>query len=313
MIRKAIERKDIREVIKSIMEEYDPYYNDVYFALEWLLNESDLEGIYIYEEDGQVVDFISSQDVCGQTILYTYLLDEEKAVKEAEEISKMWNSIIVETNWSYDSIFKGWHECTFRSSVDPERRYTKPSNSSVYYTNDEKLISYFVEVIENTFFPELESIWDINFQYVTNKVKLIESIKRNPLEDYSIPMWVNTSNNYSVVGFTYFKPEDDNGKYLLAYNKDILVGIIKIGIYGSEKDKRQSVCYIDVNAAYRNRGIAKRMIYELEKHLDENLPLVLTDESEMGKICRIHQHFKDAGYSIPVYRHREFLESVYGY
>lgn len=311
MIRKAIEREDIREAIEAIMENYDPYYNDEYYALEWLLKESNLDGIYIYEEDGKVIDFISSQEICGQTVLYTYLLDEEKAVKEVEEISKMWESIIVETNWSFNSIFKGWRECIFTSSVDPERRYSKPSNSSVYYTNDEKLVSYFIKIIENTFFPKLDSIDNLTFKYVKNNRDLIEIIKRSPLEEHCVPTWINRSNNHSIIGFTYLHPEYDNGMYLVALNDDVVAGVIKVGIYGEHRDIHQSICYIDVNSAYRNRGIAKRMIKELEKYLAKDLPIVMTDKSEMGRLCRMKEHFRNAGYSIPIYSHREFMKLLY--
>lgn len=120
--------------------------------------------------------------------------------------------------------------------------------------------------------------------------------------DYSSFSWespdvMDEYGHYKFYGFHYFSVADifetqaPGVKFLIAYLNDLPVGVIKFGVWPLSPD-HQGLAFIDVNKALRQRGIATAMIRELNKHLDKNLPLHLTAESEEGKRAGISKVFE---------------------
>ena len=102
----------------------------------------------------------------------------------------------------------------------------------------------------------------------------------------------NDLNQNHIAGFYYFGQYDPKGdNVLLAKDNGNVVGCIKYGIYGTDCNfPHISLCFVDVKIPYRNKGIATRLFKEFGKILEkQNLPLYLTDESELGETC----HMKD--------------------
>ena len=97
--------------------------------------------------------------------------------------------------------------------------------------------------------------------------------------------------------FQYFSSADLNSLYcsltnfIVAIIDNEVVGVIKIREY-EDHIKYQSICYIDVSAKYRRKGIASKMIKELDNYLQKNQPLVLTELSKDGQKARIDLIFK---------------------
>jgi hypothetical protein len=134
------------------------------------------------------------------------------------------------------------------------------------------------------------------------------------------PEWMNDGNIRSYIGFHYFSGSDvsimssvekeRDIRYLIAFCKGIPVGIIKHGIYGEDKYKHQALCYIDVSFKYRRLGIATKMSKKLDSYLHKDLPLVLTDESDMGKLCGMEKLFKQTISSVKVTTYRDPINGL---
>lgn len=116
---------------------------------------------------------------------------------------------------------------------------------------------------------------------------------------YKMPT-VRKPSGWVFLDFQYFSGADLNSLYCSLTNfivaiVDIVdnevVGVIKIREY-EDHIKYQSICYIDVSAKYRRKGIASKMIKELDNYLQKNQPLVLTELSKDGQKARIDLVFK---------------------
>lgn len=144
------------------------------------------------------------------------------------------------------------------------------------------------DIIEQMYFPK-----DVDLSKITLKCLTSEELQNvlRPSSADSI-VWGSRCTTPVEVGFHYFEYSDifntKDKKYLVAEYKGQIVGVIKFGDYY----KHQSIPYIDVQYAFRRKGIAKRMIKELNKYLKTDRPLILTPESEMGKMCNIGEEFK---------------------
>ena len=125
---------------------------------------------------------------------------------------------------------------------------------------------------------------------------------------WSIPVLYNDGNVPYFKGFHYFSPEDFNAyedsKYLVAYiienNKTSIIGVIKYSVYGSEY-QYQGLSYIDIQESHKGKGVAKLLISELNKHLDNKMILKLSFLSKEGAICNLNKLFKKLIYGVKVY------------
>lgn len=180
---------------------------------------------------------------------------------------------------------------------------------SNWYSVDGK--SDVVEFVESKFFPEID-VNSLSFS-VLNGEQLFDFMKTKMFQvPDGYPLWCGGK----VVGFHYlcmnnlhrgfgFSDEKSDIKFLIAHHEGTLVGCICFGVWPNSQD-HQSLSFIDVAVPYRNKGVAKMMAKEIDKHLDPNLPFVLTDESEMGAKCGIANIFKNSITTTSVMKYREY-------
>ena len=113
---------------------------------------------------------------------------------------------------------------------------------------------------------------------------------------YKMPT-VQKPSGWVFLDFQYFSSADLNSLYcsltnfIVAIVDNEVVEVIKIGEY-KDHIKYQSICYIDISAKYRRKGIASKMIKELDNYFQKNQPLVLIELSKDGQKARIDLVFK---------------------
>lgn len=153
-----------------------------------------------------------------------------------------------------------------------------------------------VQSTEANLFPAIK---EVTYSCM-NGEELKELLKSNICFDCSFfASWTSVSCNHErFAGFHYFNygnlsnvSSKSDIKYIVACNGNNVIGIIRWGIWNPEEE-RQSLAYIDVAMPYRHMGIAKGLAKELDKHLDTALPLILTDESEIGRMYHMNDMFK---------------------
>lgn len=133
----------------------------------------------------------------------------------------------------------------------------------------------------------------------------------NKLHNQEPLVWESESGHCNMIGFHYFKLSDiieSDKDYLLCFYGDILVGVVKYGIWGEGKEKHQAISFIDVHQKYRNCGISKYMINHLNEAVYDDLPLIITDESELGAKCHMADKMKKAVTKVKVKTYREAIE-----
>lgn len=151
--------------------------------------------------------------------------------------------------------------------------------------------------IEELYFPEI-NMKDIVIECWEAK-RMDKYLQKLRLADgfFFSGFWGLRYKSPVVVGFHYFgngifdssvASKEVKIKYLVALYKGYVIGVIKFGTWYSE----QSIAYIDVLCKYQNKGIATRMIKELDKYLDTKMTLYLTMESNKGKEVHIADKFK---------------------
>ena len=175
------------------------------------------------------------------------------------------------------------HNCSF----DKDRSFM--FYHGVYLTEyDENLLP---KMVEKIYFPEIK-LNELEIKCVkASELETYFSNMRDRYSDYQ-GYWKNKYNNVAVAGFTYLHSEDFHAnygdiKYLVALYQNRIVGVIKFGIWPNSN--HQALSYIDVSVKYRRLGIATRMIKELNKYITNDTAFVLTDESEMGKLCGMNE------------------------
>lgn len=93
-----------------------------------------------------------------------------------------------------------------------------------------------------------------------------------------------------------------------------MVGLLfwKYGRYQEDKPyKHYGLNYIEVKKSYREYGISKMLIDEMAKILDNDMPLSLSQETTMGKRCKMAEKFKNAKFKTHIYAYRELEETLY--
>jgi hypothetical protein len=125
---------------------------------------------------------------------------------------------------------------------------------------------------------------------------------------YPFMEWISDSYQPLIFGFHYTTMDfASNQAALLAKIDGKVIGIIKIGKYYEGKYYEHiGLNYVDVNFFFRNKGLLTRMVDELTKYINGSIPFVLSFESEMGKICRVHNHFKKAPFKGKVFTDKEW-------
>ncbi len=202
-----------------------------------------------------------------------------------------------------DTVFK---PCNLSSTFSNEHQYNFYHGCYLTEYNANMLAI----AVERKYFPDLYSddLNDVEIKCLT-KAELENYFKKFYGADYS-GTWRNNYNQVSFSGFTYLKYSefdysDNDIKFLTAVYKNNVIGVIKFGVW--RDSNHQAVSYIDVSYKYRCKGVATKLINSLEKYLYDDTVLVLTDESDMGKLCGMNEKFRKAVKKVKVKTYSECL------
>jgi GNAT superfamily N-acetyltransferase len=258
----------------------------------------------VIDEKGEIYDLIGGFYTYGLLTLSPYFLEGcdvyEKVLGEIKEYFAE-QKVLICTQY-IDMVEYGYTFCNLYSSINVSNTY-KVNNCS-YSIIDKENINILRDAIEDIHFPDLDITKDnISFE-------LIHGTKCNDMfldEDYNYPIWKNEFGHSTIIGFHYLSPDFcDCHSLFVAKCEGKVVGCIKYGKYSMDNQyKHYGLNYIDVNENYRRRGIAKMLIEEFAKILGDDMPLCLSDESDMGELCQMEKHFKNANFKTNVYAYSE--------
>lgn len=300
IIKKATEMK--KDFIGWCKKQYYKVDDFDGYKYEWILSHPKKIKNYLVVLQGRTIkDIIHVGYQYGVKILSPFFVDgKSQEAFTLESIKKYFkdSSYVIATEW-VDVRNYGYTICNLHTSVDLEHRLNV--NHKVYSVANPNNINIMRDAIEKKYLPILGNI----------TFKLIDGDKvTDYLYDKSeqeFPSWIGNGNHTTTIGFHYLKPDCyENHKLLVAESNGRPVAAIKYGIYSEGKSKHYGINYIDVNSVCRGKGLAKAIINELTKHLPSDYPLVLSYESEMGKLCKMQKHFKDAPFKTTVYTDKEW-------
>lgn len=302
MIISAIEKQEkLIDWVKEMMKNLDEY-DGLFYSLETLLEKNDFSDfLLVIDEKENIVDLIYQSTVMDVETLYPYFIDKKETVSQ---IKKQFPNSIIEVNkWEGECLIdEGATQLSMKSSFCNQKYECLDGVFYSFNKDNEFILRDKIE--EKYFFDTDEDI----------KVEIINGEEVNHYllkEDYSYPMWKTENNHSVIIGFHYLTPDFfDHNTLLVLKSKDIILGTIKYGLYGEGKFKHYGLNFIDVNFYHRKKGLAKRLIQELKKVLPTDYPLVLTDESDMGKKCQMARHFKEV-FTENIYTRKEWDEYNY--
>lgn len=274
---------EFKKFLKSLLKDID--YNYIY-DIEAMLELKDYKDFILFTENGKIIDFANLYNQ-GFNFISPNFTDYKKQLEELEIIKKIYPDYILESS---DTLLNPeqdiYYKCKFDSRINSNFKYNI-DNGVNYYVADKKLIYLLRNNFENNYFKKL-NLNNISFVNIRcNELKTF-------LEKYSkgVNTWTD-GNEWALAGFHYFNLEDDKqGQLLICLNDDNILGVIKHGVYDEYDTIFHCICYIDVNFAYRNKGISKLLMRQMNAHMIDGLPLVVTDESEMGRKCHMHKLLK---------------------
>ena len=232
--------------------------------------------------------FMLSKTSLGTSIIHTVYGEYSEELNKYVELlsSKLKNSIFyfeyLPNCFSNTSKFKIMKH---NSSFDKDRAYM--FYHGVYLTEYD--VDLLPKMVEKKYFPDI-CLSEVEIKCV--KAKELEKYFNNMRDDEYQGFWKSKYNNVAVSGFTYFHSEDFHAnygdiKYLIALYKNRIIGIVKFGVWPNST--HQALSYIDISVKYRRLGLATRMLKELNKYISSDSAFILTDESEMGKLCHMNQ------------------------
>lgn len=307
MIKTVLElgQERINKFIEKALEKFDEW-DDLYYTLQYLLDKNDYANAYVViDENDEICDFINSSRTYGIVTLCPYFIEGtnyfENTFREIKEyfVDK---KVLIYTH-GIDISKYGLTSCNIHSSLDLEHKYDVDHGiHSVIKENDINLLR---DAIEDFHFPTLDiKEENVSFELIHGE-DVNNSFIVNDTHDY--PIWINRSNHRNIIGFHYLQPDFyDCHSLLVAKCNGVMIGCIKYGRYSmDDKYRHYGLNYIDINMKYRRKGIAKMLIEEFARILDDDMPLVLSDESDMGKICQMAKHFKEANFKTKVYAYGE--------
>lgn len=297
-----ISNKNI-DIVKRFVDKYikenrsiDEYYDYGYSNCDYFYRMKNEEfttflkygfmGLY----NGEIETlFTVSKNKLNISLVHTvYGEYSENLGKYVEQLSSMIKNSVFYYEYFHNSLSQNskLKIMSHNSSFDKDRVYM--FYHGVYLTEYD---SYMMpKMVEKKYFPEIENLNDIEIKCI--KAKDLDKYFKNMYDDDYQGYWKSIYNNVAVSGFTYFHTEDFHAnygdiKYLVALYKERIVGIIKFGVWPNSN--HQALSYVDVSAKYRRLGIATKMIKELNKYISSDTTFVLTDESEMGKLCGMNR------------------------
>lgn len=281
-------------------------YNNI-FDIDFLINLNNYEDFLLIEKNGIIIDFINVYTEDNITYLAPNFTNYSVQLEELHLLKYAYPNYVLECNESFlNPEQKEYFKCKYDSRINKNYNYNI-NNGYNYYVSTERKVHLIRDNFENQYFEPL-NLNNITFINIScsdiNKILYEDSI-------FGIPTWTD-GENYSIAGFHYFTNTDNDkyGKYLLCMDNNNILGVIKHGVYEEYGTIHQCICYVDVNFAYRKNGISKILANQMNAHLIDGLPLVITDESEMGKKCHMHQIFKNC-IDKKIYTYQELQDMEY--
>ena len=289
-IKPANEYKEELEKYHEInSEEYDTYYGNIDF--------DNLDNIIAYLENDEVIGYGYVDLYEPYKIISSEFSDYNKKIQVYKILSEDEN-VFINDPWvdleELELFACDMSTKTFTELDLGERNYEPYYYESLFATRKEN-ISALKDLFEKRLLEDSKE--EITFEHFTLN-GLENYIHRLNEKDniFGAGYWKSKYGHYPFAGFHYFKPEKfaaDNIEYLIAKQGDKMVGAIKYGFYNTSISMpHNGINYIDVQVGFRNKGIAKQMIKELDKYLNKKYPLFLTDASGMGSECKMEEYFK---------------------
>ncbi len=287
MIKNATDvEKDFYGYIKKLYNRAIKNEELSYYTYQKILQEKKAPLYQVVLNGRQIVDILSTKEVCGLLFVYPFFTERYSKKYTWDAIAEHFNGqkYIVSTSEYAGKDFK---ECNFTASFDSKSEYHfEGSNMQfVHKDEDENLLR---DAFEASRFPT----------YDADKV-VFKTLTGNDIDTYlydknweEYPMLREEFGHYHIAGFHYLQPDcQKHHSLFVAELNGVPIAAIKYGIYGESYYKHTGLNFIDVGVCYRQKGLATRIIKEFAK-LQFEYPLVLSDESDMGKMCRMEAHFK---------------------
>lgn len=304
--------KNFLESINIGSDYYDLPFDYEYFY-NWEFKNSD-NIVYLLIEEGQCKAFTSvfkkPVDILNfltEDFYYSYVYycdwnitdDYNFRTKSlANHLISLYNPILFEWDVNLKDLIPEINKVNYKG----EYGYINYSNyynpKYIFGKNENYILKQFLEKFRKT-----KDIKDLIIKKMTNEE--LQKLLYDNENGYKIPT-VRKPSGWVFLDFQYFSSGDLNPLYcsqnnfIVAIIDNEVVGVIKIGDY-EDYIKYKSICYVDVSAKYRRKGIASKMIKELNNYLSKNQPLLLTDLSNDGKKARIDLIFIREIYSTKVY------------
>lgn len=298
MIRKVTE-DGMKDMVIRFLEEY----GSESFTVHCILKEKDLpDSMYAMVEYGRVLDIIHSYQVHGLLVLAPLcILGDRTLAPTVHGIRERFKKGVLLSIVGSDIENYGLYQCNLESTVVGYNHYSDRD----YCVLNQEEADILRDRIEQKYMPGAKSIKGISFSLIGSEGmnEVMENNSRMPA------CWRDEYGYYTRTGFHYLANDlADANKLLVARLDGVVVGAIKYGRYYEdiEKMKHYGINYIDVNVKYRGMGIAKRLIHELSQCIGDDLPIVLSHESPMGKDCRMEGHFKKETWKTKIYTASEW-------
>ena len=257
-----------------------------YYNYEKILKEKKAPLYQVVLNGSQIVDILHTEDVFGITFIYPFFTERysKKYTWDAIASSFKNQKYIVSTS---DYAPENFCECNFTTSFDSKSHY-KFEGCNMQYVHKDADKNLLRDAFVAHQLPAYKAD-KVTFKAIAGK-DVADYLYCKELHEY--PMHENENNHYNIAGFHYLQPDFcEHHTLFVAELEGVPIAAIKIGVYGKDYYQHTGLNYIDVGVCYRQKGLASRLIKEFAK-LQFEYPLVLSDESDMGKKCRMEAHFK---------------------
>ena len=295
-----------KEFLESINVESD--YYDLPFDYKYFYNwefKNSYNIVYLLIEEGQckaftsvfktpvdILDFLTEDFYYSCVYYCDWNITDDYNFRTkvlANHLISIYNPIIFEWDVNLKDLIPEINRVNYKGEYG-YINYSNYYNPKYIFGKDE---NYILEQFMAKF-RKTKDIKDLVIKKMTNEE--LHKLLYDNENGYKMPT-VRKPSGWVFLDFQYFSSADLNSLYcsltnfIVAIIDNEVVGVIKIREY-EDHIKYQSICYIDVSAKYRRKGIASKMIKELDNYFQKNQPLVLIELSKDGQKARIDLVFK---------------------
>ncbi len=300
-------KNKFKKYLKTLItaDNNDDWYFEEGFDYGYLLDnlDKDLNKFVVFvDKDDNITNFAFHTVENDLDIFYLDTADKNILKDNLDDLRNSYKHPFVDGLQSfYDDreLFKNIFKIDCNSKIVNER-YVFNGDYFCLKEDDKSLI---VDIADKLNFPPIGNItYDIEdySPFIYEKMRQKNLIPTETIDD---------SNHNHIAGFHYFGLIDDSkDKMVVAKSGENIIGIIKYGIYGDKGNEHIGLCFIDVSIPYRGNKIATNLmekfgniIYEENKDREKPLPIYLTEESEMGRLCHMKDIAIDKIKDVPIY------------